>query len=393
VTTLKERPLYLGLQGIPIASGFVLGPIIGSLFSEFVSWRWIGWINLPFTGFAMGLAVFFLHLRPVELDMKSKLRRLDWTGMVLFVIGASAFALPLSWADSLYRWADWRTLLPLLIGVAVIAALWFYEARPQDPVIPHRIFHNLTACMSIATGLIHGLVMYSILLYFPLFFQAVYLQNALESGVSILPVCILMIAASSAAPIAVKMTKRYLPYLWFGWILTTLGIGLFCLLGKDTSMGMAYGFQALVGIGVGIVFTVTALPMQGSVRNVDDQGLAAGILVMFRLYGALVGLAIGSAVFNSIFAKTIVSMEPLPEALMELADPSSAIGFIPKMIELDLPEDQMTILIDAYRVPFRGIWITLTALSGLGTIFSFFMAKIDHDNEEMGKQRFEEVKK
>ncbi|KAI0593384.1 MFS general substrate transporter [Biscogniauxia sp. FL1348] len=393
VTTLKERPLYLSLQGIPIVSGFVLGPIIGSLFSEFATWRWIGWINLPFTGFSMVLAFFFLHLRPIEVDTRSKLQRLDWTGMVLFVVGAAAFSLPLSWADSLYPWTDWRTLLPFIIGVIVMIGFWFYEARPQEPMIPHRLFHNITACMSIATGFLHGLVMYSILLYLPLFFQAVYLQSPLQSGISILPVCVLMIAASAVAPILVKISKMYLPYLWGGWILTTLFMGLFYLAGQDSSTATANAFQSLLGVGIGIVFTVTALPMQGSVKNVDDQGLAAGMLVTFRLYGALIGLAIGSSVFNSFFAKSIVALDPLPEPLAELADPSHAISFIPNIPSLDLPQDQMEALIQAYRVPFRAIWVTMAALSGIATIMSFLMTKIDHDNEEQGKQRFEERKK
>lgn len=74
ITTLKERPLYLGLIGIPIAIGHIMGPLVGALFAEYVSWRWIGWVNIPFLGIAFILAFFCLHLRPIDLHITAKLR-------------------------------------------------------------------------------------------------------------------------------------------------------------------------------------------------------------------------------------------------------------------------------------------------------------------------------
>lgn len=104
MTTLKERPLYLGLFSIPIAGGTILGPIIGALFSEYAGWRWIGWINIPITAIAFLLALKYLRLRPVEQTLREKLHRLDWTGMALFIIGCTLFSSPLSWAGAMYPW-------------------------------------------------------------------------------------------------------------------------------------------------------------------------------------------------------------------------------------------------------------------------------------------------
>ena len=66
IITLKERPLCLGLFTIPMAGGGICGPIIGAAFSEFVSWRWIGWVNLPLI--AIGLALAFLFLKQLPID-------------------------------------------------------------------------------------------------------------------------------------------------------------------------------------------------------------------------------------------------------------------------------------------------------------------------------------
>lgn len=80
ITSLKERPMYLGFIAVAIAAGSILGPIVGALFSEFASWRWIGWVNLPIVGLASVLAFFFLRLRAIPMTFSEKVRQLDWTG-------------------------------------------------------------------------------------------------------------------------------------------------------------------------------------------------------------------------------------------------------------------------------------------------------------------------
>lgn len=112
-----------------------------------------------------------MRLRPVDQDIKTKLRRLDWGGMFLFTLGATCISLPISWADALYPWSSWRSILTLVIGVIAFIAFGIYEARPIQPMLPYRLFQNRTAVVSLIGGTIHGLLMFAFLLYLPLFFQ------------------------------------------------------------------------------------------------------------------------------------------------------------------------------------------------------------------------------
>lgn len=102
ITTLQERPIYIGWLSLPMALGCIAGPILGAVFSEYVSWRWIGWINLPVTGVALFLAVFFMRLKPIDQAFRTQLGRIDWTGMAVFTAGCILFVLPLSWAGNMY---------------------------------------------------------------------------------------------------------------------------------------------------------------------------------------------------------------------------------------------------------------------------------------------------
>lgn len=120
ITTMKERPRWMGLMAMSNAVGVVTGPFIGAGFAEDVSWSWIGWINLLAAGFTGMLAFFFLHLTPLEGGVKDKAKKLDGLGFAVFTVIGTAVALPLSWANSIYSWASWQTLVPLLVGLVLL---------------------------------------------------------------------------------------------------------------------------------------------------------------------------------------------------------------------------------------------------------------------------------
>ncbi|RYP77604.1 hypothetical protein DL769_003377 [Monosporascus sp. CRB-8-3] len=391
ITTLKERPLYLGLLAIAIALGTISGPVIGALFSEFANWRWIGWINLPIVGLAFLLCYFFLNLRPIPIGLGTKIRRLDWIGILLFATGSTASSLPLSWAGALYAWSSWRTIVPLVIGFVFLVIFGFYERKPVEAIMPYRIFSNTTATFSLITGFIHGLILYTLLQYLPLYFQAVFLESPLEAAKSTLPVAILVVAFSFVAPVIVELTRRYRILLWLGWSFTTVFLGLWCLVDETIPRVRVYVFEALLGVGVGTVFTGTQIPMQASVKDVDDTGLAVGMLVAFRLFGALVGLAIGSTAFTSEFQKSSAGLlKSMPEESRVLEDVSQAISFIPELITSDLPEESIEVLVGAYNEAFRAVWIVMTVLSGLGFIGSLFIKEHTLEKDEIGRQGLEQ---
>ncbi|KAF5005989.1 hypothetical protein FDECE_7615 [Fusarium decemcellulare] len=389
ITTLKERPLYLGIMALAIAIGTLAGPVTGALFTEYVSWRWIGWINLPFTATIFVLTVVFLRLRIIDLALTSKLRRLDWWGMLLFTTGTTLSALPLSWANDLFPWSSWQTLVPLIVGVLVLIAFGFYEAKPVEPIIPHRIFANWTFGIALISGFLNGMIMYSLTLYIPLFFQAVFLKPPLQAALAALPLAVVTLGFCFIASIIMEKTRRYRLQNLMGWILTTVFLGLWSRVGKDTSQAASYTFQSFLGMGVGTVFTTTTVQLQASVELVDDMGLAAGLLVFFRLFGALLGQTVGAAIFSSVFQDSLAGFGPLPKSLRVLEDSSEAIGFIHALASLDLPPEVMDKLIDVYQSPFQTIWIVMAGFSCVGVVASLFTKDFSLEREDVGRQGFE----
>ena len=391
LTTLQERPFWLSLFAVPMATGCILGPIIGAAFSEYASWRWIGWINLPLVAISAVGAVFFMHLKPMDEPLRSRFAKLDWIGMVLFTIGCVAFSLPLSWGGSLYPWSSWRTIVPLVIGFVVLVVFGIYERRPEYAVMPYRFFKNRSSLATLVGSFVHGIVLYPSLFYLPLFFQAVFLETPLSAAVSILPLVCVLIFFSLFSGLLVDHLRHYLWQLWAAWITTAVGTGLFALWGPEVSLAERAGFQVLAAIGLGIQFVVPSVAIQASVSKPEDHGLSVGLLVCFRLFGALIGLAVASTAFSSAFGHYVASLEPLPPAISPLRDPANAVGFIPYLRTTVLPAHELKEVQEAYSDALKVIWYIMAGFSSFGFLSSLLVRELSIETTEVGRQHLEEA--
>lgn len=392
MTTLQERSKYLGLMAIPSAVGNILGPTVSALFSNYASWRWIGWINLPFLGIGIPLVFFFLKLRavPLESALAKNLKRLDWIGMFLFIVGITIFAIPLSWAGSLFPWTAWQTLFPLLLGVVMLVAFALYEAKPEAPIAPHRIFSSKTANMTLVSGFLHGVIMVSLLQYLPLLYQAVGLETAIMSAVDLLPTSILSVVLTVVSMMLVPLFGGYTRVLQISWAMLALGTGLLALYDMESSSSMRLGLPILWGVGVSLL-RLNILPMQASVKHVDDTGLAIGQFFVVRMFGGLVGLTVASTIFNSVFSEAVAaSRMRLTGPLAPLKDASNAVAFIDRLSTLDVSSGTLRWVSGAYLQCFRIIFYTMTGFAGLGLITSFLQDEIQLIDKNLGSQRFED---
>lgn len=381
-----------GIMAIPMALGTIAGPLMGAAFTEYVTWRWLGWVNLPLLGIDVVLAVLFLRLRPINEPLRARLARVDWVGSLVFALGASALALPLSWADNLYPWSSWRTIVPLVVGIATLTGFGWYEAKPQAPLFPYHLFQSRTSLMTLVTATVHGLIVYPATTYVPLFFQSVKLQTPLESAISMLPACCGVIGFALLSGVAVEITRRYTWQFWASWVFIAVGMGLFSLMDRYSSVAETAGFQIIAGVGLGALFTIPPLAVQADVA-VEDQGLAVGILAAFRLFGALVGLAIGSTVFASVFEKALHSGTGIGSALPDVAEvlssPSGALAFITRLRGLDVVPEVLDGIIRAYSETWRTIWYVMAAFSCLGFATSWLIRESSIETEDVGRQHIQ----
>ncbi|KAL1638785.1 hypothetical protein SLS58_008599 [Diplodia intermedia] len=172
LTTLKERPLYLGILSFFWATAGVVGPPIGGALAQYVSWRWLAWINLPLMGTAMALIPPFLTLHQDRTSIRSKLRRVDWAGIILFLFAAVLILIPLTSGGQTRPWSSPATLVPLALGVLCLALFVLAERRAREPMLPARVLNTPLLAATMLSSFLHGVAMWSVLYYAPLFFEA-----------------------------------------------------------------------------------------------------------------------------------------------------------------------------------------------------------------------------
>ena len=282
ITTLKERPLYIGLLGLMWAGGSVLAPIVGGLFSQYVTWRWIAWINLPLMGIALVLITPFL----------------TWIGRCLFMVGMTSFILALAWGGQMFPWGSWQTAFPLSFGLAILLIFAVYERHPAEPAIAPRLFATATSSIAFLGSLIHGIIIWCLVYYLVLYFQGAIQHAPFHAAIDAFPLAFTLTPSAILCALLIDKLRKYLWSVCLGWMLCTVGVGTMTLLEFNSSRALYSGLQIAPGIGCGFLLSALAVPLQASMA-VDDTGVAMGTLVFFRAVGSVVGVSLGSAIFKN----------------------------------------------------------------------------------------------
>ncbi|KAF2277437.1 MFS general substrate transporter [Westerdykella ornata] len=387
---LRQRGKWMAMIGSMWSIGTVAGPLLGGGFSQNVSWRWIFWINLPFLGIGSIMITAFLKLNYNATSLLLKLRRVDWFGTVLFLGSITAFLIPITWGGVQYAWDSWRTLVPLLVGAAgLVLFVVHQELWAPEPLIRTAVFKDATAAVTYLESVIHGIILWGILYYLPLYYQAVKGMTPIMAGIALFPQTFTVAPASVVAGTIIAITGRYRWAIWTGWVLGTFGMGLMILLDEHTTT-VEWVFLNLVGgIGTGILFPAMGLAIQAS-TNSADQAYAATMFSFMRAFGQTLGVAIGGVIFQNQMKKKLLTLPLLAGHADEYSKDAAGLVEIIKA----LPEGVMKAqLKESYVYALKYIWIVMTVLAAVAMVASAVTKAYPLDRANETEQGFVEKKK
>jgi hypothetical protein len=189
----------------------------------------------------------------------------------------------------LYPWKSWRVLVPLLLSSCCILTFCLYEKFvAANPFIRPSIFHSRTAAITYLTTFLHGIILMTLLYYLPLYYETVKQFTPIKAGIALFPETFSVGPACIIMGIVVSRTGHYVRGVYIGWLLTTLGTGLICLLGVNTSTVKWVFLNLVPGLGIGILYSAMSFAVQASAQSAgEDSGFAIAMFSFFRSLGTV----------------------------------------------------------------------------------------------------------
>jgi EmrB/QacA subfamily drug resistance transporter len=287
----RERGRYQGLFGAVFGASSVLGPLLGGVFTEHLSWRWVFYVNLP-----VGVVALVVIAGVLRIPHKSTRHVIDYLGTFLIASVATCLVLVASLGATTWGWASVQTVGLALLGVVLAVAFVAVERAAAEPVLPLKLFRVRTFVLSAVISFIVGFAMFGAMTYLPTFLQVVQGVSPTMSGVHMLPMVFGMLLASTASGQIVSRTGRWKVFPIAGTGVTVLGLLLLHQLDMGSSTGAMSVYFFVFGLGLGLVMQVLVLIVQNAV-SYEDLGVATSGATFFRSIGASFGVAIFGTVF------------------------------------------------------------------------------------------------
>jgi EmrB/QacA subfamily drug resistance transporter len=296
----KERNAALGAWGAVGAFGAVAGVLLGGVLTDWLSWEWIFYVNVP-------VAVLGLALTPLLLSESrdAHVKSFDVPGAVLVTSGLVVLVFAITQANE-YGWGSIETIGLFTAAGALLAGFLGWEARTAEPLMPFSIFRLQTLVGANVVGLILGTAMFAMFLMLTLYMQQVLAYSAMRTGVAYLAVAGTAIFWSTlAAQLVTRVGVK--PVLVTG--MTALSAGLIYF--TQVSVGGSYlgdllpGFL-LISVGLGFSFVPISIAALAGVQP-SEAGLASGLINTSQQIGGALGIAILSAIATSVTTDDIAA--------------------------------------------------------------------------------------
>ena len=300
IVSPRERGRYQGLFGAVFGVASIIGPLLGGVFVDQLSWHWIFYINIPIGAVALTV---------VAIQVPGNLRRvhhvIDYLGAAVLVFSASFLVLFTSLGGTTYPWGS-PTIIALGVAGAVLLIIFvFVERRATEPVLPLHLFSNRGFSVTSVVGFIVGFAMFGAIVYLPVFFQIVHGESPTISGLRLLPLLVGLIICSTGSGIVISRTGRYRAFPIAGTALMTVALVLLSQVGVGTSLIVVALYMFVLGVGLGCVMQVLVLIVQNAVPY-PELGVATSGATFFRSIGGSFGTAIFGAIFSNVLVGNLV---------------------------------------------------------------------------------------
>jgi EmrB/QacA subfamily drug resistance transporter len=311
----EKRGKMTGLFGAVFGISSVMGPLLGAYITEYISWHWVFYVNVP-----IGLVSLLLISKYYKESSVHKEQRIDWAGAISLVGAVVCLMFALELGGKELAWSS-TPIIGLLSSFAVLFVLFlFVETRASDPIISFWMFKRRLFATSQVIAFLYGSTFVVFTIYIPIFVQAVYGGSATNAGLILTPMMLGSVVGSAIGGIFQTRTS-FRRLMLISIVAYTAGIALLASIDPSTARWLLTANMIVLGFGVGFSFSL--LPT-ASIHNMDPRhrGSANSTNAFFRS----LGMTIGITVFGTLQSKTFA--EDIKNAFADAVGSSGPAGIV-----------------------------------------------------------------
>ncbi|MCU1667556.1 MAG: Major facilitator permease [Blastococcus sp.] len=290
--SLKERAKVQGYLASVWGVSSVVGPTLGGVFSEYVSWRWIFFVNIPLCLVAAATVGLRFHEQ-----VERRHPRIDYAGAGVLTVALTLLILGLLEGGQTWAWGSPQSITVLAAGAVLLGVFVAIEHRAADPVVPLRLLRNR---LLVATNLVAacvGAVLIGLTSYVPTFVQDVLGTGPLVAGFALAALTLgWPLSASQSGRVYLRIGIRYTALV--GAAVVVVGSALLLLLDGSSSVVLVAATAFVIGLGMGFAAAPTLIAAQ-SAAQWQERGVVTGTNMFFRSAGSAVGVAVFGAIVNA----------------------------------------------------------------------------------------------
>jgi EmrB/QacA subfamily drug resistance transporter len=285
----RQRGMAIGIWAGVSALALALGPLVGGLLTQHISWGWIFFVNVPIGVLAIVASILLI---PESKDESAE-QRLDLPGLLTSGVGLFALTYGLIEANT-YGWTSGRIVGAFTVAAVMLAAFVLLETHQRIPMLDLTLFRSGTFAGANLAVFLVALAMFGVFFFVSLYMQGVLGYSAVQTGAAFLPLTVLIMLV---APVAGKTSDRF-GSRWLmtsGMILIAIQLLYFSRLGVEESYWNLLPAMILGGFGMALVMTPSAAAAMRALP-VDKTGVGSAVLNAFRQVGGSMGIAVIGAI-------------------------------------------------------------------------------------------------
>ncbi|OAP55801.1 hypothetical protein AYL99_09953 [Fonsecaea erecta] len=384
LVSLKERGKYQGLLSGAIGLGAGVGPFTSAALVQGHDgrWPWAFWVPAILASLCIPPLVILLPQKPVVGSWKEKVRKVDWMGLLTAVTGILFVLIPVNSGGSVFPWHSSLVIALLTVGSVLTASFCLVEWKlARLPMMPLRLYSSLSRSTLFAQNFLFGFVWQADLYFLPIYYQDVRGFAPLRSAYLTLPLLLAQSLGGVLSAPAMTFTARYMPVLWLGFVLWTIGAGLKLLFSRTTPLGVYVVAALIEGAGVGFVFQPSLVALQ-ALSTKADVAVTTSTRNWVRALGSAVGVAVSTAIQYAVTVSSLPADIP-PDVASAVKNGTWVIGNGPPAWD--------NAVLDAKMRGINRVFITFLPLIGLCLVGCLWIRDIplrgDNDEDQQMNQK------